>query len=164
MLFNLGDIQPDKPVVREVDIESQTFESVSGPVQLRDIHAELRFRLDPMGYLVRYNVNARAETDCVRCGQNLTREISVSDLVSLRTKQPEPGHVILSNSEMNVRFLTELKLDLDTFVVELTELEIPAYPRHEEDDAACKGYDADDQETQTKEASPFQALSKLLDK
>ncbi len=161
MLLRLDEIQPGKRVTKEVNLERETIETFAGEVVLDGIHARLCFRDDPLGYVVQYDVEAKAKMTCVRTGEPVCLDVTASDRISLRTEQPESAHVILAGSEMDVRFITDPNFDMRAFVLETIELELPAYPRIPEDQAA----DPPLPETQARDKeSPFNVLSKLLDK
>jgi uncharacterized metal-binding protein YceD (DUF177 family) len=143
-----------------VSLDRNEIETANGPVALEKVTAELRFRTDPLGYVVKYEIRAEALTDCVRCAEPLRMPLRLVDEVSLRVKQPQDNHIVLNNSEMNVRFITDTRFDMNTFIEEAIELELPPYPRHAEGDAHCNESGADEGQ---QEGSPFSVLSKLLD-
>ncbi|MDJ0835820.1 MAG: YceD family protein [Acidobacteriota bacterium] len=165
MRIRLEEIQPNKTVTRELDLERETINGVSGEVVLEDVHATLRLRTDPLGFVVHYDVTGRAVTDCIRCGEPLVLDVAQSDWISLRVSQPDEQHIVLNQTEMNVRFITEPELDLVQFVKEAIELAVPDYPRHEENHSECQAaFSAEPEEvTDTESASPFQALAKYLE-
>ena len=165
MLVRLEEIQPNTTLSREVNLDQVTIDGVSGPVVVEDVHAKLRMRTDPIGFAVHYDVTCRVSTDCIRCGESLCMDVSRSDWMSLRVSQPDEQHIVLSHAEMNVRFITEPKLDLVQFVMEAIELAVPDYPRHKEDHIECQAAfsPAPDEATEEEAASPFQALGKFLE-
>jgi len=161
MRLNLAEIRPGKTSKRHVSIEGARLETAGGAAEVRDIDADLRFGLDPLGYTVHYRVSARAEASCVATGKPVTFDIAVDDWLSLRTRHPEGSHVVLDDAEMNVRFITSDTLDLEAFVLEIVELEIPAYPRHPDADRmAAETQAAGDEEADMD--SPFSALARML--
>ena len=163
MLFNLNDIETGKTVEKECHFPTSAIEAVAGPVQLRAVRATLRFRRDPLGFVVHYRIHANAGLACVRCGGTFWQDVTSEDWVSLRQQHPQGDHVILADAEMNVRFITSLSFDIARFVEENLELDLPAYPRHREDDPAClaSGPRVDPHRRAT--SSPFAVLSKYLD-
>lgn len=160
MLLNLHEVQPDKPLRRELELPELALDAISGTVSVHDCHATFRFRVDPLGFAVHYDIRATARMDCIRCSEPVDSKIAVSDWVSLRTQQPPGTHLVLNDSEMNVRFIPDARLDLTAFTEEIVELELPTYPRHAEGSENCQPPEdtpADEQ------ASPFSVLSKYLD-
>ena len=159
MFIRLEDIQNGKTEHREVQIDRETIELVNDRAVITDGLGKLAFRRDPMGFVVKWEVTAKVTTPCIRCGVEFTQTVAGSDWTSLRTLQPEDGHVVLAGSEMNVRFLEDTNFDMNAFVLELVELECPTYPRHEEGDPECKALEAMQEEEKD---SPFNVLSKFL--
>ena len=163
MRFRLDEIQPGKLVRKELKLDQASITTSNGVAHLENIEAELSFRLDPLGYVIHYKITGRVGIECVRCGNPLELALDLSDWISLRTRQPEHAHIVLDDSEMNIRFSNRPDFDLERFVTEVIELELPPYPKHESRDPAC-GVDLQDQEAKSeKESSPFEALSRLLE-
>ena len=160
MLFRLDEVKLGKVVHKDVNLDRNEIATAIGPVILEKVTAELRFRTDPLGYVVKYEIRAEALTDCVRCADPLRMPMRLVDEVSLRVKQPEDNHIVLNNSEMNVRFITDTLFDMNTFIEDAIELELPPYPRHAEGDARCMKSGA---EKGQQKGSPFSVLSELLD-
>ncbi|CAM2066987.1 DUF177 domain-containing protein [Sulfidibacter corallicola] len=163
MLVNLGILQSDKPLFREHQWPHLEWQTSSGKAGFEDVTASFRFRTDPLGYVLYFQVKANVTLSCNRCGGPLRLPVEVSDWVSLRTKQPADAHVVLGGDEMNIRFITDLEFDVDNFVGEIIELEIPAYPRHAEDDPSCEIQPREEPE-EPPAASPFSVLEKFLDR
>jgi len=161
MLFRLEEIHPGKTVTREISLEEASIQMLTGQAVFTNIHAEFKCQCDPMGYVVHYHAKAHAAATCVRCGEQVDKEINTSDWISLRTKQPEESHIVLDDSEMNVRFIPDQTLDLKAFALEAIELELADYPRHDEGDPACKT--AAELDMVEEKSSPFNVLSKFLD-
>ena len=165
MLFNLEEIQPGKPIDQEMHLEGEVMKTVSGEAVLDQITARIRFQTDPLGYVIHYDVNATTHMPCIRCAEDLDVKVDLSDWISLRVKQPGEGHLVLDDAEMNVRFITSPRFDIKAFILEVIELELPGYPRHEDGETRCiipvEGSEA---EVEEKKPSPFDALSKLLEK
>jgi uncharacterized metal-binding protein YceD (DUF177 family) len=159
--MRLDEIQPNKTISRTLVLERLEIED--GAIVLRDLTAELHFRRDPLGYVLRYDVRGQADMKCIRCNGPLTEELCVQDWVSLRLQQPEEHHIVLNDSEMNVRFIADHSFDMTRFVTEAVELALPDYPRHEEDDSACSTGFPEDPVLEEAKASPFQELSRYLD-
>lgn len=160
MLFRLDSVPTGKIVHKEIELEKAELDTNSGPVALKKFHAALSFQTDPLGYVVKYKIRADARAGCVRCGTPMEFQIETSDWISLRVRQPEDSHIVLDNSEMNVRFITDTELDMSTFTKEIIELELPPYPKHNEGEADCKLQAAEETESAS---SPFGVLGKLLD-
>ena len=160
MLFRLELVQPGKTSERELDLEEVRIQQMTGETVAKDIHAEFRFRIDPMGFVVHYKVKSEVESACVRCGSLLTRKIESSDWISLRTQQPQDGHVILEQSEMDIRFLDDDTINLEDLAIECIEMELPDYPRHEDGDPECLSSESLES---VEKSSPFDVLSKFLD-
>lgn len=159
--MRLDELQPNKAISRTLVLDQ--FEIEDGAIVLEDVNAELRFQSDPLGYVLRYDVRGQAKTKCIRCNGPLVEEINIQDWVSLRLKQPEEHHIVLNDSEMNVRFIADHSFDMTRFVTEAVELELPDYPRHQDGDSECCTEYPVDQEREEEKASPFQALSRYLD-
>ena len=164
MLINLDEIQPHKPLHREFDLDRDELTTLGGKVVMEGIRASFQFRIDPLGYLVHYKVRASAHAPCVRCSQSLACPVDVADWVSLRTVHPEQSHVVLDDSEMNVRFIQGPKFDMRSFVKEIIELELPVYPRHDDNEPECQKLFAQEKGLSQQDGSPFNALSKYLEK
>jgi uncharacterized metal-binding protein YceD (DUF177 family) len=158
MLFRLDELQQGKTVTRDVDLENAEVETDLGPVVFSDVHAHLKFRLDPLGYVVHYTARGKVTSPCVRCTNPVTHEVETEDWVSLRTRHPEEGHLVLDKAEMNVRFIDDTSFDVREFILEVIELEAPDFPRHEEGDPECMALVA----VAETENAPFSALGKLL--
>ena len=161
MLFQLDTLQTKKNVTREISLAREEIGTNAGKTVVEDIQASLRFRHDPMGYVVHYKVTARAAMPCSRCGEMVSQRVEGNDWVSLRNFQPQESHVNLDDAQMNVRFITSLKFDMVAFIVEAIELELPTYPRHEETDPKCNIADSEAQTLQAP-SSPFSKLSRYL--
>ena len=162
MLFRLDQIHPGKTVRKDLELNDESLKTLAGTVTVSSVAAQLKFRTDPQGYVMHYDVTANAEPACIRCGEMAPTKIEASDWISLRTQQPEDATVVLNDSEMNVRFIYEPALDLREFVLELIELELPSYPRHQEEDPNCQDVETSHEDEDN--SSPFQVLSKFLDK
>jgi len=162
MLFHLDTLQTKKTITREISLEREEIGTNAGDTVLEDIHADLRFRIDPLGYVVHYQVSARATLPCSRCGEGISQQVEGKDWVSLRTFQPQESHVNLDDAEMNVRFIASPEIDLIEFIVEVIELELPTYPRHDDADPKCNAACKALQQTPQKPASPFSKLSRYL--
>ncbi len=162
MLYNLNELQPGKAVTKEIRLDRQDLGLTNGRVFLKDIRGQFRFQIDPLGFVVHYHIRGQVAADCVRCGGALDLDIDTTDWISLRTAQPNQSHIVLDDSEMNVRFIPDSKMDVKAFTEEVIELELPAYPRHEEDHAACRAL-AEQESPSGEKGSPFQALSKYLE-
>lgn len=160
MLLNLHEVQPDKPLRRELEIPATTLNVVDGEARVSSVQASYRFQVDPLGFAVHYDIRAEARMTCIRCGEPVSQNVSIRDWISLRTRQPAETHVVLNDSEMNVRFTPEERLDLTDFTLELVELALPTYPRHADDHDHCHPQEAEMADTQD---SPFSVLSKYLD-
>jgi uncharacterized metal-binding protein YceD (DUF177 family) len=160
MPLRLEEITPGKTLEREVTINREIIEMVTGEVTFKDIHANLAIRSDPLGYVVHCRATGEVEMACIRCGAPMEQEIATDDWISLRTQQPDQTHIVLDKAEMNIRFLDEQVLDLDRFVLETVELELPDYPRHEDGDQTCQS--TLDNAPQEEKISPFDVLSKYL--
>lgn len=161
MRFRLDELQKGKEVVRDIDLEREEIQIASGTADVHNLKAQLKFRIDPMGYVVKYSVCAEVICACVRCAENLQLEVDKTDWISLRVQQPEEGHILLDNSELNVRFITDTTLDLTRLALEIVELELPTFPRHPEDTPSClTGLEGMGDEEER--SSPFDGLSKLL--
>ncbi len=160
MLFRLEEVQPGKTVTREIALEEASIEMLSGKAVFTNIQGEFKCQCDPMGYVIHYRATAHVTTPCIRCGETLEKDIVASDWVSLRTSQPEDSHIVLGDAEMNVRFIPNQTLDMNAFALEVVELELADYPRHEEGDPACKAIAP---EVVEEKSSPFNVLSKFLD-
>ncbi len=159
--MKLDELQPNKTISRTLVLDRLEIEA--GATVLQDVNAELRFRRDPTGYALRYDVHGQAQVKCIRCNGPLLEEIKVQDRVSLRLQQPEEHHLVLDDSEMNVRFIMDHSFDMTRFVTEVVELELPDYPRHAEGDSECRTEFPVDLERDEAKASPFQVLSRYLD-
>ena len=162
MLFRLDAVQSGKDVVKTLNFEKEFIERPSGTICVENVSATLKFRTDPLGFVVKYEIRADVSVDCVRCAEPVSTTIHKSDWLSLRPAQPKEGHIMLANAEMNVRFLENLRFDMADFTKEIIELEISPYPRHEAGSAECRPSSADN-EPVPDHASPFSVLSKFLD-
>jgi uncharacterized metal-binding protein YceD (DUF177 family) len=160
MLLRLETIDPGKPLIRELELSRETIKTVTGDVEVRDVRAVLRFQTDPSGYITHYEIKALVEMSCIRCSGLISEEITTSDWVSLRTRQPRESHIVLASTEMNIRFLEQPELDLNRFVLETIELEISDYPRHEEGHPSC--LEPMGSKDPDPEKSPFDSLSEFL--
>ena len=158
MLFRLDELQPGKTIAKTFESARAELETALGKLVITGITAHLKFRLDPLGYVVHYEAQAKVEAPCVRCGQPVTTQVKATDWVSLRTRQPEEGHLILDKSEMNVRFIADSEFDVEEFILETIELATPDFPRHEALNPACQV----DEEPNVAEDSPFSSLARLL--
>ncbi len=161
MRINLAELRPGKPKTRNLELDRAEAQTASGPVGIRDLRAEFRFGLDPLGYVVRYRLRASADMTCVSTGKPVAATIDVADWISLRVQHPKDAHVVLDEAQMNVRFIESTELDIDGFALEIVELELPVYPRHPDADAAAS--EAVGGERTADGDSPFAALAKLLD-
>lgn len=165
MHFRLDELQKGKEVTREIDLEREEIRVSSGMAVVQNLLAQLKFRIDPLGYVVKYHVRATVHCDCIRCAGDLQLEMDITDWISLRVRQPEEGHLLLDNSELNVRFITDIQFDMKHFALEVVELEIPSFPRHDENAPECLAVNLEDETTleEEKKASPFNVLSDLID-
>lgn len=161
MHFHLDELQKGKEVLRELDLQREEIQTSSGTAIVQNLTAQLRFRIDPLGYVVKYCVRADVHTECIRCAGLLQLEVNKTDWISLRVQQPEDGHILLDNSEMNVRFITDKKINLDSMALEVVDLALPSFPRHAENDAACTAEPVSQGQEEPK-SSPFDVLSKYL--
>ena len=162
MLFHLDTLQTNKIVTREISLEREEIGTNAGKTVVEEIQANLRFRTDPLGYVVHYKVTARATMPCSRCGEPVSQRVEGTDWVSLRNFQPRESHVNLDDAEMNVRFITSPKFDMYAFIVEAIELELPTYPRHDGADPRCHPAGNESQQAPQKPSSPFSKLSRYL--
>lgn len=162
MLFQLDELKKGKQeIVRELDLPQEELQIQSGTATIHNLAAKLRLRLDPLGYAMHYEVRAQVTCECIRCGAALELAVNCDDWVSLRVQQPEDAHILLDDSQMNVRFITDTTVDLKSLVLEVVDLALPSFPRHADDVAACSGNLAADGLAEPK-SSPFDVLSKLL--
>lgn len=162
IVINLAILQSDKPLNRDCEWSRMEWETSAGLAVFHDVKCSFRIRTDPMGYVVKYEVEAKADIPCIRCGQPLHLAVKQTDWVSLRTRHPEDAHVILGDDELNIRFIEKPSFDEEQFVGEVIELELPTYPRHEEEHSSCKMSNQEHQE-ELDASSPFSVLSKYLD-
>ena len=162
MLVKLAEIEPKKPLHRTFEAEALKVQTVTQEVKVEDVTASFRFQVDPLGFLVKFQLRGRAELTCIRSAEPFWQEINVEDWISLRVTEPNDHHVVLGNAEMNVRFIEDLNFDVARFVAELIELELPAYPRREGSDTEDEVSEAASDESSTA-SSPFSVLSKFLD-
>lgn len=161
MRYNLNGLQSGKLVTKEIGLAREELGIANGRVVLENIDGKFRFQIDPSGFVVHYHIRGRVVAECVRCGKALDLDIDTSDWISLRTAQPNQSHIVLDDSEMNVRFITDSKIDLKVFTREVIELELPSYPRHEENHPSCRNM-ADPVSRPSPNSSPFETLSKYL--
>jgi len=160
MLVNLSEIEKNQTLTRHLEVEAMEVEAVSGVVKAKDLKAEFKFRIDPQGYLMSYQLTGKACVPCTRCGQEVIQELNYSDLLALRKKRPEEHHLVLNHSEMNVYFWDQPTIDLMRVLEEIIELELPAYPRHKSGDPKCQV--AEQEDPSEEKQSPFGALAKYL--
>lgn len=160
MLFRLELVQPGKTSERELDFEKVQIQQMTGEAVAEDIHAEFQFRIDPMGFVVHYKVRAEVEVACVRCAGSLTQSIDTANWISLRTQHPQDGHVVLEQSEMDIRFIEDDVVNLEELTIECIEMELADYPRHKEGDPQCV---SSEELESAEKSSPFDVLSKFLD-
>jgi len=166
MLFRLDEIQHDEKVEKTVTRDRWEHSVVAGTVVLEDVDATLVLcRRGKQAYEVAYRVSAGAEMTCGRCGDDLETRVSEEGTIAVTDRQPEASHVVLSSGDMDIRFLAEPELDLEHLVLEICELGLPDYPRHE----SCHGADhadagAESDETEVASSSPFQVLSEYLER
>jgi len=161
MHFHLDELQTGKEVQHELNLEREEIQTRSGVIIVQNLKAQLRFRMDPLGYVVKYTVRADAQCDCTRCGQSLQLEVDTEDWLALRVQQPEENLILLDNSEMNVRFIADKNVDLQSLVLEAVDLALPSFPRHEDDSSECLSEEAATGSEEPK-SSPFDVLSKYL--
>jgi len=161
MHFHLDELQKGKEVLREFDLQREEIQTTSGTTVVQNLAAQLRFRQDPLGYVVKYMVRADVHCECIRCAGLLHLTVDKSDWMSLRVQQPEEGHILLDNSELNVRFITDKKVDLTSLALELVDLELPTFPRHPDHAPECIGEAVTEGHEEPK-SSPFDVLSKYL--
>lgn len=161
MLIHLSEIESGKPKTKTIVLENEIIETTVGNVAVGHAEAVFVIQVDPLGWAVHYKVTADTTMNCVRCGGELAGKIKVDDWFSLRKQQPKEAHVVLEDSELSIRFISEPEIDGAELTKEIIELELPSYPRHDESDPTCRG--AEEPETEPVK-SPFQALSKFLDK
>lgn len=161
MLVNLAEIESKKPIHRDFEADVLEVQTVTEKVKVENVRGSFRIQVDPLGFLVKFQLEGQAHLTCIRSGEAFVQPINIEDWISLRTQAPQDQHLILGNSELNVRFIEDLTFDVDRFVAEVFELELPAYPRREDD-----AEDEDISVTETSEpstTSPFNVLSKFLD-
>lgn len=161
MLVNLAEIESKKPIHRDFEADVLEVQTVTEKVKVEEVRGTFRIQVDPLGFLVKFQLNGQAHLTCIRSGEPFVQSINIEDWISLRTQAPNDHNLILGNSELNVRFIEELKFDVDRFVAEVFELELPAYPRRDDDSEAQEISVTETSETST--ASPFSVLSKFLD-
>ncbi len=162
MLFQLDELKKGKQeIVREIDLPQEELQIQSGTATIHNLAAKLCFRLDPLGYAMHYEVRAQVTCDCIRCGAPLELAVNQDDWVSLRVQQPEEAHILLDDSQMNVRFITDNTVDLKSLVLEVVDLALPSFPRHADGVPNCAGTLAADGLAEPK-SSPFDVLSKFL--
>lgn len=161
MLVHLENIDKNQILERHMDVAKLEVETVSGIIVVKNLTAEFKFRVDPQGFLMSYDISSVCEIPCTRCGQELEMPFKCSDLAALRKNQPEDQHLVLDRSEMNVFFLKDQAIDLMRVLEELIELELPAYPRHEAGEPQCVIPNQEEEEAEKQ--SPFGSLAKFLD-
>ena len=164
MLCELAELKPNETITEKFQWTAEEVGSDLGSITLDLVTGGLKISRNGTGFEVHYDLQATAAMECVRCSQPVPFHLNKSDWVSLRVEQPHQSHLVLNESEMNVRFIQDLSFDISAFVKEVIELELPAYPKHKTDDADCRLGKDPDLETSEETASPFQALSKLLEK
>ena len=166
MVFRLDEIEQNQKVEKAVAIDRHVIDAFAVEITLADVSAELTLsRRGKQAYEVTYRVSADAGMTCVRCGEPLSARVAEDGVIAVTDRQPDESHVVLSAAEMEVRFLAEPELDLDHLVLEICELGLPDYPKHD----SCHGADLADAGAEHGEAevappSPFQALSRFLDR
>jgi uncharacterized metal-binding protein YceD (DUF177 family) len=161
MLVNLAEIESKKPIHREFVADVIEVQTVTEQVKVEKVRGKFRIQVDPLGYLVKFQLSGQAHLTCIRSGEPFIHPIQLEDWISLRTQAPDDHNVILGDSELNVRFIEDLKFEVDRFVAEVLELELPAYPRRDSDDEEEET--AETEASEPSSTSPFSVLSKFLD-
>lgn len=161
MLVNLAEIESKKPIHRDFEADVIEVQTVTDKVKVEKVRGHFRIQVDPLGFLVKFELSGNAHLTCIRSGEPFVQPIVVEDWISLRTQAPSDHNVVLGDSELNVRFIEDLKFEVDRFVAEVFELELPAYPRRE--DESEDGGASETEEASSTSASPFNVLSKYLD-
>lgn len=166
MKVNLADIRKDMPFRTHIHLDQRMSQQDPAWVA-RDVDFDVEIQTDPQGYLARYGFIADVEIACVTCGAPMRRHLEARDWVALRLEHPSSSHVVLSQSDMNTRFLQSLEFDLDLFLDEIVELELPSYPRHGEHEVCVvkKGTVvwSDEGWESESSASPFSGLADWMD-
>jgi uncharacterized metal-binding protein YceD (DUF177 family) len=164
MLFRLDEIDQHQKVDKAITMDRREIRANAGPTVLTDVTAALQLsRRSKRSHEVAYRVTAHAEMGCVRCGEALTINVAESGSLAVTDQQPEESHVILSGGEMETRFLADPELDLEHLVLEICELSLPDYPKHENGCGSTLA-DAERDETEVASSSPFQVLSQYLER
>ncbi|PIE91007.1 MAG: hypothetical protein CR997_02480 [Acidobacteria bacterium] len=120
---------------------------------------------DPMGFFLKYQLEAQVQTVCSVCGEELILPVASNGGLALRFEQPAGQHIVLNADELDVRFLKEKTCDLQQLFDEQVELEITQFPRHGND---CRGTTQleeqhVDSQKENKGNSPFAVLSSLIE-
>ena len=142
MKIHLTDIDAKTPFKRKLTYTARQLHSENRDVKLRDVAFDLEVRVDPLGYVARYEFKATAEAECVRCGDIVAYPLQGQDWIALRLQPPSEHHLVLNADDMNTKFLAEETFDLDNFVDEVVDLEIPDFPRHEQECVAFESHTA----------------------
>ncbi len=159
MKIQLTDIDAKSPFHRKLTFASHELNSSDREVQLSEVVFDLEIQVDPVGYVARYAFQAIASTSCVRCGELVQLPIQERDWIALRFEQPSEHQVVLQESDMNTKFLNQPELDVDHFVDEVMDLEVPEFPRHA--DGECEGF-GNRVLSDTPKNRPFADLAHLL--
>ena len=165
MKVDTSDITKDKPFHHQGGFSQLQIATAASTHEAKNVSYDVRILPDPAGFAMKYRFQAQVSMECVRCGGPMTQDVSGEDWLALRTQHPDASHVVLSDSNMNVRFLPEPVFELDAFVIEMIDLALPEYPRHNpEADADCVVWGNKEEPQGGSEAgnSPFAGLSDLL--
>lgn len=158
----MSDIDAKSRFHRTLSYPSRILRAEDREVQIKDLTFELEIRLDPQGYLARYDFQALAQTGCVRCNEPVDVAIKDHDWIALRLEQPQEHHVILKQADMNTQFLTNPEFDVESFVDQVVDLAVPEFPRHA--DCLPDGLASVElNDSVTGGASPFASLAHLLE-
>jgi len=163
MLFELEELPKNESVTRTMTLGHREIPAFAGSVALEDIRATLDLRRRGKAFAVDYDVRATAETTCVRCDEPITIPLAEKATMAVRTEQPEASHILLGAGDMNVRFLGEPRLDLEHLVLEICELALPDYPRHQACEAEPEAASEEDDVAEAAPTSPFRVLSRFID-